>query len=280
MSKSKINTKTTTSQFDFGENWKNFSEHSLSSDKIKQAEKDLKYLINGVNLSGKAFLDIGFGQGLSLLIATKLGAKTVGCDINPKCEDILNRNRKFFSSIRGKQIPIVVGSILDDAVIEKIKLSSPLYNGKYEIVYSWGVLHHTGDLKKAIENSCKLVDKSGYLIIALYNKHWSSRIWLFIKWLYGKSPGIIRKIMIKIFYPVIWIAKFVVTRRNPKKQSRGMDFYYDVIDWVGGYPYEYQSVQETKDTIEQYGFSCVKYIPANVPTGCNQFLFLKNKQDE
>ncbi len=273
MSKNKIDNEKVVTQFDFGENWRNFSEHALSQDKIKQAREDFKHLIQGIDLKDKTFLDIGFGQGLSLLIATELGAKTVGCDINPMCGDVLDRNRKYFNSIKKNQIPMVIGSILDDAVIDKIKLNSSSNNGKYEMVYSWGVLHHTGKLKKAIENSCKLVDENGYLVIALYNRHWSSRVWLFIKWFYGKSPDIVRKIMIKILYPVIWIAKLIVTGKNPRQQSRGMDFYYDVIDWVGGYPYEYQSMQETKDMLKQYGFKCIKFIPANVPTGCNEYVF-------
>ena len=56
-----------------------------------------------------------------------------------------------------------------------------------------------------------------------------------------------------------------------------MDFYYDIIDWVGGYPYEYISIKKMKKIMNSLGFSCIKVMPASVPTGCNEFVFEKNK---
>ena len=81
--------------------------------------------------------------------------------------------------------------------------------------------------------------------------------------------------MIIFFYPGIWIAKLLVTGENPKKQSRGMDFWHDVVDWVGGYPYEYASILEIEDLLGGLGFRCIKKVPAQVPTGCNEFVFRK-----
>ena len=82
--------------------------------------------------------------------------------------------------------------------------------------------------------------------------------------------------MIVLFYPVIYLTNFFVTGKNPKSQKRGMDFYYDIIDWVGGYPYEYASIDEIKKLAGSLEFSCIKAIPAQVPTGCNEFVFKKN----
>ena len=79
--------------------------------------------------------------------------------------------------------------------------------------------------------------------------------------------------MVTVLSPIIYGAKFIVTGKNPKKQSRGMDFYYDVIDWVGGYPYEYAAIREMDSFISRMGFKKVKSIPAQVPTGCNEFIF-------
>jgi 2-polyprenyl-6-hydroxyphenyl methylase/3-demethylubiquinone-9 3-methyltransferase len=125
----------------------------------------------------------------------------------------------------------------------------------------------------AIEHAASLVGKDGLFVLALYNRHWTSSTWLAIKWLYCKSPEFLQRAFIAIMYPVIWLAKFIVTGRSPMRQQRGMDFMYNVIDWVGGYPYEYESIAETTQRMRKLGFELVKAIPAEVPTGCNEFLF-------
>jgi 2-polyprenyl-6-hydroxyphenyl methylase/3-demethylubiquinone-9 3-methyltransferase len=81
--------------------------------------------------------------------------------------------------------------------------------------------------------------------------------------------------MIYTFWAIILTAKSAVTKRNPFKMERGMDFFYDVVDWVGGYPYEYATIQEIKDFVQTHGFKIIKTIPAKVPTGCNEFAFIK-----
>lgn len=68
----------------------------------------------------------------------------------------------------------------------------------------------------------------------------------------------------------------MITRRNPKEMTRGMDFYYNVVDWVGGYPYEYATISEIDNLLNKLGFRCIKKIPAQVPTGCNEFVFKKD----
>lgn len=260
-------------QFDFGENWQAFSANALTPARVAQAKSDFQKLTEGVALSGKNFLDIGFGQGLSLMSAATLGADVVGCDINKKCGAALESNRPHFPEIMQKKIPLVIGSILDAACVEDLKRSAP--GGVFDIVHSWGVLHHTGDMKTAITNAASLVRPGGHFIIALYNRHWTSPIWSIIKWSYVHMPAVLQKIMIKAFVPIISLAKYAVTGESPKKQSRGMDFYYNVIDWVGGYPYEYASIAETKSLFKELGFDCLKAIPAEVPTGCNEFVFQK-----
>jgi len=260
-------------QFNFGQNWKEFSAHALTNEKMDAARNDFSELIEE-DISGKTFLDIGFGQGMSLLLATERKAITFGCDINPICKEVLEHNKtNYFSHLRQNQIPVVVGSVLEKPVVEEIKKMIP--NGKFDIVHSWGVLHHTGNMTLAIENAASLVKENGILVLALYNRHWTSSTWLFIKWFYCKSPVFLQKLMIGVFYPIIWLAKFLVTGKNPKKQQRGMDFFYNIIDWVGGYPYEYESIEETKKRMQHLGFECMKAITAEVPTGCNEFVFLR-----
>ena len=262
-------------QFNFGCNWKAFSEHALTAASVEQAKKDFLELLSGIELSEQSFLDIGFGQGLTLLVATSMGAKTVGCDINPLCPEVLQKNQKrYFPELSGQSVPMVVGSILDPAVVESLRTKSPDRTTRaYQIVHSWGVLHHTGEMKRAIQIAASLVEPQGHLIIAIYAHHWSSRTWKVIKRFYNNTPATIQRQLIRIFYPMIYVAKWLVTRSNPLKPTRGMSFYYDVVDWVGGYPYEYATVEETKRLLESEGFRLRRCIPAAVPTGCNQFVF-------
>jgi len=263
-------------QFDFGKNWLEFSEKALTEEKINQARRDFVDLMDRIDLHGKSFLDIGFGQGLSLIVAIENGAKAVGNDVNAKCAEVLYFNALNFSEIRISDLPIVIGSILDSAVVDELKKKAP--NGGYDIVHSWGVLHHTGDMKSAINNVTSLVKNGGYLVIALYNRHWTNPFWKGIKWFYCYSSKSIQKMMAGVLYPVIWIAKFIVSG-YPKKKSRGMDFYYDVIDWIGGHPYEYASIEEVDEIMSALGFKKIKLIPAKVPTGCNEFVFRHNTLD-
>jgi 2-polyprenyl-3-methyl-5-hydroxy-6-metoxy-1,4-benzoquinol methylase len=259
-------------QFDYGQNWMDFSDKALDEKKIEQARIDIKRLLSGVELRDKSFLDIGFGQGLSLLIATEMKAKTVGCDINPKCKEVIKKNISLFPELKNVDIPIFLGSILETATVEKLKDYS---KEGYDIVYSWGVLMTTGNMKKAIENAASLVKKNGRLVIAIYNRHWSSLGWLFIKYMAVHLPQFLQKAMVMFFYPIIYLAKLIVSGKDPMKKERGMDFYYDVVDWVCGYPYEYGSVDEIKAILKPLGFELKTVLPPSAPTGCNEFIFIK-----
>jgi len=263
-------------QFDFGQNWAEFSRNAATRERAAQAYAQFLSLMGDVELKGKSFLDIGFGQGFSLLSAHALGARAVGCDINPKCHEVIERNRILFPDAGTGPIALRVGSILDDKVVEALRETRESAGSGYDVVHSWGVLHHTGDMKRALANAGSLVRPGGRFVLAIYNRHWSSAPWLAIKFLYVHSPGWLQRLMIGALYPVIWLAKLAVTGKHPKSMDRGMDFYYDVVDWVGGYPYEYATVAEMEQICAPLGLSLLRSIPAKVPTGCNELVFRKH----
>jgi len=263
-------------QFDFGQNWADFSAHAASSERVEQARSQFAALMRDIDLAGRTFLDIGFGQGFSLLAARAMGARVVGCDINPKCHEVIGRNRSLFPDVGDRIIPLEVGSILDDAIVESLRRRDPAEHGGFDIVHSWGVLHHTGDMHRAIVNAGSLVRPGGHFVIAIYNRHWSSIAWLWIKKLYVHSPSWMQRILVGVLYPVIWLAKWAVTGKDPREKERGMNFYHDVVDWVGGYPYEYGSVEEIEALCQSLGFAPVRTLRAGVPTGCNEFVFRKH----
>jgi len=70
----------------------------------------------------------------------------------------------------------------------------------------------------------------------------------------------------------------IIKKKDPRKiKGRGMDFYYDVIDWIGGYPYEYISIKELNQYMEKLGFTNVKTIPwSSSPIANNEFIYKKN----
>jgi SAM-dependent methyltransferase len=257
-------------QFDFGQNWQDFSARALSPGSVARARLEFERLIEPVDLRGLSFLDIGFGQGLSLLSAAAMGARAMGCDINSKCFSLLDYNLKHFPELE-RSPPAVIGSILDPQVVRRLREVEP--TGHYDVVHSWGVLHHTGDMQLAIANAASLVAPGGVFILAIYNRHWSSLPWKSVKRLFTLAPHFVKRLLIGAFYPIIYVAKWLVTRRNPRIQERGMDFYFNVVDWVGGYPYEYAGIEELRSKVEPLGFELVRSVAAEVPTGCNQFVF-------
>jgi 2-polyprenyl-6-hydroxyphenyl methylase/3-demethylubiquinone-9 3-methyltransferase len=157
------------------------------------------------------------------------------------------------------------GSVLDKAFLRDV--------GHHDVVYAWGSLHHTGAMWQAIRNAAALVAPDGVLVLAIYNAHWTSPFWTRVKRIYNRSPGLVRRGMNGIFGAAMYVGVWVVARRNPLKKERGMDFWYDVIDWLGGYPFEVASAEQIREFLRPLGFEMKHLAPPRVPTGCNEFVF-------
>jgi len=255
------------SLFDFGSNWEAFSEQRIDAQRVAIAARSLQSLLERGTLNGLSFLDVGCGSGLFSIAAYRLGASQVaGIDVNPRCIEVSERNRDRLAP--GAPITFKTASALNPESLKAL--------GVFELVYAWGSLHHTGSMWEAIRNVAAHVSPGGTLVLAIYNKHITSPVWKAIKSLYNHLPTFAQRLMILLFAGIIYAAKFVVTRQNPLKKERGMDFWYDVIDWVGGYPYEYATPEELEKFISARGFLLRRRVMAQVPTGCNEFVFIKS----
>jgi 2-polyprenyl-3-methyl-5-hydroxy-6-metoxy-1,4-benzoquinol methylase len=276
--------------FSFGKNWNNYVE-TVVNDKVLAETKNsmLKYLPIE-EYKGKNFIDVGCGSGLFSLSSVLLGCKkTISIDVDDYSikSTLLTKNK--FSSLLQDNIEweISKGDILDNATIESIINQS---DGGGDIVYSWGVLHHTGNMWEAIRNCAKLVKPGGYFIIAIYNHAPSSKFWQNVKIFYNKYERM-QPIMNLLYGSYVSIGYMIHKKTFKLYRDRGMHVFYDAIDWLGGYPYEYACFDEIKSFVENLNFelfkqptklACGKNEKINFfskmrskDTGCNEFVFLR-----
>jgi SAM-dependent methyltransferase len=265
-------------RFEFGENWRRFLS-LLDETRIKDAEHSLKIMLEVDDLAGKSFLDIGSGSGLFSLAARRLGASVHSFDFDPQsvaCTSELKR--RFFPNDSSWEVE--EGSALDKGYLESL--------ARFDIVYSWGVLHHTGDMWQALENAATLVAGGGKLFIALYNDTGSqSTRWKWIKRQYNRLPTFLRvPYTLAVIAPAELkaIARAVLTLKpgaylqswTGYENKRGMNRWHDIVDWVGGYPYEVCKPEEIFEFFKTRGFTMTQLMCGNVGLGCSQFVFVKS----
>lgn len=261
-------------RFSFGGNWRRFL-RVLNDERIAEAEKSLKEFLQTDSLVGLTFLDVGSGSGLFSLAARRLGANVVSFDYDPQsvaCTTELRR--RYFDG--DKNWRILEGSVLDPAFLRSL--------GMFDIVYSWGVLHHTGAMWQALENIKLNTRPGGKLFIAIYNDCGEiSQYWLKKKITYNKLPGPLKlPYAVGVWTPVetryLW--HYYKNKNIPGyfalwseyKKSRGMSRWHDMVDWIGGYPYEYATAEALTAFYEKDGFKLDKLVPNN-GYGCHQLVF-------
>jgi len=258
--------------FSFGKNWKNYLK-SLNKEKIIYAKESLKKFLGDVR--HKTFLDIGCGSGLFSYSIYLLGAKKiVSFDLDTFS---IECTKYLWSKVKNpEKWKIYQGSILDKIFISKLK--------KFDIVYSWGALHHTGKMWEAINNAVSLVNDGGFIYIAIYNKTRYSKNWLKVKEIYNTTPDWTKFIISLLYFFIFSFSLSLVRLKNPfkiiknyKKSQRGMNLFEDINDWLGGYPFEYATFNEIVKFFDNLDskFELIKYVKQTKSFGNNEFLYKK-----
>jgi SAM-dependent methyltransferase len=260
-------------RFAFGANWTNFLK-LLNDERIQESEAAIKALLMVDRLDGKTFLDIGSGSGLSSLAARRLGAKIISFDFDPQSVACTTELRRRYFPDDPDWI-VKSGSALDAEFLETL--------GKYDIVYSWGVLHHTGAMWLGIENALQRVAPNGKLFIAIYNDQGvKSHLWWLIKWFYNKLPWPLNKIYgysLGFMVHFLNIVRYTI-RLKPmaaigpliRKNRRGMSVRYDLLDWMGGFPFEFATYELLENYMRVRGFKLMNGKRAT-SLGCHEMVF-------
>jgi ubiquinone/menaquinone biosynthesis C-methylase UbiE len=259
--------------FEFGENWKNYAK-TIDQKRIDSAIKGVRKLFPD-GLAGKTFLDIGCGSGLHSLAALSLGTASVtAVDID---ENSVSTTQALLTKYAPDRKWIAkVASVFD---------ASPDTLGPFDVVSSWGVLHHTGDMWRAIECATRFVNSGGQLAIAIYSATSSDSMWKAEKKFYSRAPRPVQW-SIRQIYMAAFFAGLTLSGRNPVSYVRnypairGMNFSHDAHDWLGGYPYETATATEIHDRICKLGFTEERSFPLPVTrglfgSGCHEFVFQK-----
>ena len=252
-------------RFGFGENWAEFLPH-IDAERVTAAIQSLRSMLGVDSLAGKRVVDVGSGSGLFSLAAKRLGASVHSFDFDAVSVQCTGTLRSEYYP-EDPQWVVEQGSILDAGYVGSL--------GQFDVVYAWGVLHHTGDMWSAIINTLRLVAPGGAVFIALYNDQgWISRYWSSVKRLYGRG-AIARSIVIAVHWPYLVGLRSIVRFLSGRAQSeRGMNLWHDMKDWLGGWPFEVATPAQVREFFEAHGFELRRASLCGTRHGCNEFVFV------
>jgi len=260
----------------FGANWRNFVRFHFNEKSLIHAKPRFQELFEPISVQGKSLLDVGCGSGIHSLVALDFGAsQVVSIDIDEDSVRATSEIKRKFGKDFHQKWKVQRTSILDDSAVESL--------GKFDVVYAWGSLHHTGDVWRAIRNAANCVSDDGYLALALYSRDVtpvpSHEFWMEKKKVYVTS-GFLKRRAFEIWY--VW--RFYMNKRawnlfkvskrfRNHKRDRGMSLLVDVRDWLGGWPMEFVGDKEVQVFLKNLNFSLIKMITGKANT---EFVFKKN----
>lgn len=256
-------------RFAFGRNWSRYA-NAIDDERIASARDSLAEMLGRSSLEGKTVLDAGCGSGLFSLAARRMGARVLAFDIDEQSVRTAEKVRERYSPA-DPDWKIERASMLDAQWLDAI--------GSFDIVYAWGSVHHTGAMWHALKLVAERVKHGGTLFVSVYNDQgWRSRYWHVVKRAWNRWPAS-RGLLVAVHAPWHVGARWVWRRlRGSASADRGMSLWHDLLDWLGGYPFEVARPEEVFEYLRARGFVLERLRTCGGRHGCNELVMTRTRE--
>ena len=129
------------------------------------------------DLTGLRTLEVGLGYGTLGQMLAERGADYSGLDIADGPVDMM-RHRLGLMGVDNPSERVSRGSVLE----------LPFEDGSFDYAVSVGCLHHTGNVRRAVEEVHRVLIPGGRALVMLYNARSFRRASLSVKKLVGRGP--------------------------------------------------------------------------------------------
>lgn len=258
--------------FRFGDNWASYAS-LIDEPSIDAAQDGLVKLFEPGEIRGKTFLDIGCGSGVHAAAATRLGVARV-LAIDSDAQSIATTKAVLAKFAGGAQWSAAERSVFE---------LDPKIDGVFDVVYSWGVLHHTGDMRSAIQKACAMARPGGLIALALYRTTTLDQFWTWEKQWYNAASAAAQKRARNAYFALLRLGLAAKGRSlraysESYRSRRGMDLVHDVHDWLGGYPYESILATQVDNIMQAAGFRKLRIFARRKAvglfgSGCDEYVY-------
>ncbi len=231
----------------FGFEWIEYARHGWDDPvyNIQHEEKVFRYksLLKPEDVHGKIVLDAGCGNGRYTYCVAQYGGQVIGVDIGAGVESA-NQNTEDLSNVQ-----IIQGDIFN----------LPFENGCFDIIFSIGVLHHTGDAKRATMSLAGKLKPGGSLTVHVYGK--GNFIYEFIDCVLRSRTTRMSVVELQEFTRKAYILRRIIERirlTTPINRFVRLDSHpHCIFDWYGAPIATHHTYNEVKEWFMQSGLKVI-----------------------
>jgi ubiquinone/menaquinone biosynthesis C-methylase UbiE len=107
-------------------------------------------------LRGKDVLDVGSGSGIATQLLAEAGANVTAIDLTDWAVETTRRRLAAFG--------------LEGDVLQADAERLPFEDARFDLVFSWGVIHHSSDMDRALAELVRVCRPGGQIVLMVYNR--------------------------------------------------------------------------------------------------------------